>query len=107
MKKKHLWALPLLAGLLSSPVNAQITQNSLGLAAHFQGYSFEKALGVTAANLFMLPVAYELPIGRTVSLDFYSAYARGAVEVADTVYHLNGFVDTRIRANWAATPWAM
>jgi hypothetical protein len=55
----------------------------------------------------MVPVAYELPLGRSVSLDFYSAYARGAVEVADTVYHLNGFVDTRVRANWAATQWAM
>ena len=97
----------LLAGLTFSNSPAQITQQSMGAAAHFQGFSFDRSLGVTAANLIMLPIAYELPIGRTLSIDFYSAYARGAVEVADTVYQLSGLVDTRVRANWAATPWAM
>ena len=96
-----------LAGFLFSPSSAQITQQGLGGAIHFQGYSFDKGLGVTAANLLMLPIAYELPLGRSMSIDFYSAFARGAVEVSDTVYQLTGFVDTRIRANWAATPWAM
>jgi hypothetical protein len=106
MLRRFLFSL-LLAGLTISKSSAQITQQSVGAAAHFQGYSFDRSLGVTAANLFMLPVAYELPIGSKLSIDFYSAYARGSVEVADTVYQLNGLVDTRVRANWAATPWAM
>jgi hypothetical protein len=93
-----------LAGFLVSPSSAQITQQGLGGAIHFQGYSFDKGLGVTAANLFMLPIAYEVPLGRSMSVDFYSAFARGAVEVQDTVYKLTGFVDTRIRMNWAAAP---
>src|SRR5215510_7150985 len=96
-----------LAGSSDASAAAQITQLGIGGGAQFQGYSFAKGLGVSAANLLMLPVAYEQPIGRSLSIDIYSAYARGAVEIGDTVYHLNGLVDTRVRANWAATPWAV
>lgn len=80
---------------------------SISVSPNFHGYTFGDALPVSSANLLMLPVAFELPISRTFSIDGYSAFARGRVEINDTVYSMDGPVDTRIRANWTATPWAM
>lgn len=95
-----------LACACSTSASAQTTQN-LSIAPNFQGYKFGEGLGVTAANLLMLPLAYELPLGRSFSVDVYGAYAHGSVEIADEVYNMSGLVDTRVRANWTATPWAM
>ena len=94
------------AAVPGTAVLAQTTQN-FSVAPNFMGFTFADGLGVSAASLLMLPVAYEIPITRTFSLDAYGAYARGSVEISDTVYSMNGFVDTRVRLNWTATPWAM
>lgn len=97
-----------LAGLLAAaPATAQLAQKSLGASVHFQGYSFADGYPVTSANLLMTPVAFELPLGRTVSVDGYAAYAHGSVEVDRSVFNFTGPIDTRVRANWAATPWAI
>src|SRR5687768_18170942 len=100
----------LLSGVIAlcaaASVSAQ-TQQSLGAAALFQHYTFEDGLGVKSANLFIAPVAYELPLGRSFSIDLYSAFARGSVEIGDSVHTMTGFVDTRVRANWNLTPWAL
>jgi len=93
--------------LMVAPASAQVAQKSLGAGVHFQGYSFAEGLGVAAANLFMVPVAVELPLTRTLTLDGYSAYAHGSVELEGQVFTMTGPVDTRIRASWAATPWAI
>lgn len=97
-----------IAGILMvTPVTAQLARKSVGGAVHFQGYSFADAAGVAAANLLMVPVAFELPLTSTFSIDGYTAYARGSAEIDAKVYTMTGPVDTRVRANWATTPWAI
>jgi hypothetical protein len=95
--------LGLLALVGTAPVDAQ--SKALGAAVLFQGYTFDDGLGIKAANLLLFPVAYDMPLGR--SIDLYSAYARGSAEVEDAVYTMTGFVDTRVRLNWNVQPWAM
>jgi hypothetical protein len=73
--------------------------------AMFQGYSLDDALGVRSANLFIVPVAFRSAIGSAVAVDVYSAWARGAINVAGTEYTLEGPVDTRVRASWTVAPW--
>src|SRR5688572_17877824 len=104
---KKAFATVLIAALAVTPAAGQLSRQSFGAAVNFQGYTFADGLGVNSANLLMVPLAWELPLSRTLSLDAYAAYARGAAEIGDTVYNMNGFVDTRVRANWAALPWAM
>src|SRR5688572_24864704 len=106
MTNRSLLVLALVGALTASDSAAQTTR-AVTFAPNFHGYSFAEGLGVSSANLTMLPLAFELPLTRTVSIDAYGAYARGRVEVSDTVYSMDGFVDTRVRANWTATPWAM
>ena len=83
------------------------SEQALATGLHFQGYAFDDSIGVTAANLMLVPIAYQLPLGDRLGFDLYTGYARGAVERRDVVYQLNGPVDTRVRASWVATPWAV
>jgi len=92
---------------VAAPVHGQLSSGVASMGAQFQGYSFDKALGVSAANLLMIPIAYQVGIGDKLSLDAYAAYARGAVEIGDNSFTLNGPVDTRLRANYEVTPWAL
>ncbi len=89
---------------MAAPVAAQ---QSIGVNASYRGYSFDQGLGAEAAQLFMVPVAVRFPIGSQVSLDVFSAWAEGKVERAGTEFSLSGVVDTRVKASYQATPWAL
>jgi hypothetical protein len=89
------------------PATAQLNAATFGTGVHFQGYDFDDALGVKAANLLLVPFASQLPIGSRISADVYTAYARGSALIGETQHTLSGMVDTRIRANFQATPWAL
>lgn len=99
-----------LAALAAASAQAQ-QGPSLGGGAQVQSYTFGDGLGVERATLYLLPMAYRHPFGDRLSLDLYGAYARGEVALggqgADTTYTLSGVVDTKIRANWTAAPWAV
>ncbi|RMH16575.1 MAG: hypothetical protein D6701_08720 [Gemmatimonadetes bacterium] len=94
-------------GVATAPAGAQQVDRSLGVGFVFQGYSFDQSLGVDAANLFMIPVAYRQPLGERFTAELYTAWAEGRVEQADRTFVLNGPVDTRLRATYQATPWAL
>jgi len=97
-------ALTLVGG--AAPAAAQ-TGTSLASGVVFQGYNFGEGLGLENATLLMVPVAFEQPVGSRLTLDLYTAYARGAVQTDSTSFDLSGMVDTRVRASWTATPWAV
>lgn len=91
--------------LAASPAGAQ--RASIGIGGEFMGYSFDDELGADAAQLFLTPLAVRVPLRDGLSLDLYTAWAQGKVEEADAEYTLDGLVDTRIKASWQATPWAL
>mgnify|MGYP005858088995 CR=1 FL=1 len=93
--------------LMPNPASGQTQQHAFGGGALFQSFSFNEALGAEVANLTMVPVAYTVPVGSRLSLDLFGAYARGAVEKEGTTFTLNGPVDTRVRASFQLTPWAV
>ena len=93
--------------LVCSVTPAAAQSPSFGSGVQFQGYSFDEGLGVKAANLMMVPFAVQLPMGPRFAADLYTAYARGNVEIGDTEHSLSGMVDTRARASFQATPWAL
>ena len=64
------------------PGGAAAQSHVFGVETSFLGYSFDEGLGTDAAQLFMVPVAYRVPLGSQdrFQLDFYSAWARGMVE---------------------------
>lgn len=101
--------LVLLAASLAAPAGAlaQANPHAFGLGAQFQSYTFDEALGASVATLLLTPMAYTLPMGNAVTLDFYGAYAMGAVEKDNVTYELNGMVDTRVRATLQVAPWAV
>jgi hypothetical protein len=105
MRRLSIAALAALA--LTTPAGAQSTSPSFGTGVQFQGYSFAEGLGVKAANLLLVPFAASLPLGSRASADVYTAYGTGSALVGDTQHRLSGFVDTRVRANFQATPWAL
>jgi len=92
---------------LALPVQAQLQPGVLSAGVQFQGYDFDDALGVEAANLIMVPAAYQFGIGSNLSIDLYSAWARGAALIGGSEYTLSGPVDTRVRANYTVAPWAV
>ena len=55
------------ATLIGGPLQAQDTDHSLGVSAHFQGISFADALGLDVANLLMIPIAYRLTVTQKFS----------------------------------------
>lgn len=97
-------SLVLLATLSGAPLHAQ---KSIGVGADYLRYTFDEGLGPDAAQLFIIPVAVRLPVTDALTLDAYSAWADGRVDVADTVYKLTGLVDTGVRAAYQVTPWAL
>ncbi|MGQ0814786.1 MAG: hypothetical protein ACT4O1_10015 [Gemmatimonadota bacterium] len=101
------WLVPLaLLVAVVQPVVAQSRQN-FAIVPAFQGYKFPEAAGVTSATLAIIPIGYELALSRTVSLDLYTAYARGDVKIGAETATLQGVVDTRVRASFNVTPWAV
>jgi hypothetical protein len=92
----------------TAPAAAQgFRPGELAAAVQFQGYDFANELGVEAANLVLLPVAYTFGVGRGINFDVYTAVARGAALIGGTEFTLSGATDTRIRANVPATRWAV
>ena len=101
-------ALSVAALAVAAGVQAQgLRSGTLTTGVQFQGYNFDDELGVEAANLLLIPIAYQVGVGNSLSFDLYSAYARGATLVGGTEYTLSGPVDTRVRANYALAPWAV
>ena len=90
---------------LALPLQAQ--QTTMGIGAEYLGYTFDEGLGYEAAQLLLTPLAVRVPVGTSLSLDLYAAWAQGKVEVDDVSYTLDGPVDTRLKASWQATPWAL
>jgi hypothetical protein len=92
------------AALGAAPLRAQ---RALGVGAEYLGYSFDSGLEVSAAQLFLVPVALRLPVGQAVTFDLYSAWASGQIEKDNLKYTLEGPTDTRMKLSWQATPWAL
>ncbi|MFC1574535.1 hypothetical protein ACFL5A_02770 [Gemmatimonadota bacterium] len=107
-------AMLLLVGAFSAPTGAmgQNNPHAFGTGVQFQSFTFDEGLGASVANLTLIPMAYTLPMGDVFTVDFYGAYAMGAVEkenadgVAET-FELIGMVDTRLRASLQVAPWAV
>lgn len=97
-------AVLLLTVLSTARIGAQAT---IGISTDYMGYSFDDGLGASAAQLFMVPVALRYPVNEALVLDLYSAWAQGRVERDDVAYNLSGVVDTRVKASYQATPWAL
>lgn len=99
----------LLGALLvtGSVAGQQLRPGDVSAGVQFQGYDFDDGLGVEAANLFVLPIAYDQDVGDRLAFDLYGAYARGAALIGGTEFTLSGPVDTRVRANYAVAPWAL
>src|SRR5665811_1131303 len=90
--------------LIAAPLGAQAT---VGASLDYMGYSFGEQLAASAVQLLMVPVAVRFPVTNAFSLDLYSAWAQGRVERDDVAYNLQGLVDTRLKASYQATPWAL
>jgi len=104
---KRNWLVPLaLLAVYAQPAQSQ-ERHTLAIVGAFQGYSFPKELAVKSATLAIVPVGYQFVASRSLSFDFYTAYARGAVEVGGESFTLQGLVDTRVRASLNVTPWAV
>lgn len=105
--RKSLLGLAVFAAL-AQPLAAQQDQRAIAVAAIGQGYSFAEGIATESAVLLITPVAFTMPVSRSLTLDLYSAYARGDVTFrGGDSYTLQGIVDTRIRASLSATPWAV
>lgn len=98
------------AALLATLAQTADAQESRAFAVGVvgQGYSLGGDLRTESAVLLMAPIAFTAPLTSQLTLDLYGAYARGDVKLRDgDSYTLQGIVDTRIRASFAATPWAV
>jgi len=93
-------------GAAVAPATAQY---SVGTGIEYQSYDFDAGLGADGASLFMIPVAARIPVSSVEGLmfDVYSAWAEGRVQTGDSVLKLSGPVDTGVRAQYQATPWAL
>lgn len=98
----------LLLGLVAAAWTPSASaQQSVGAGVEFQGYSFEEGLGASAAQLTLLPVGTRLQLSRSVTVDLSAAWAEARIERDGAALTLSGPVDTRVRASWQATPWAL
>jgi hypothetical protein len=100
-------ALAAVLTLTASPLFPLHGQTSVGGGIDYMGYAFEEGLGADAAQLFMIPVAVQIPAMPGLSFDIYGAWAEGRVERNDTLFKLSGPIDTGVRAAYQATPWAL
>jgi hypothetical protein len=98
--------LGLAAFLLASAASAQ-QKSSVGATVTFQGYSFSDGLGTDVANLLLIPLAARIGSAGGLNVDFFGAWAEGRVERDNQTFILNGLVDSRIRASYKASPWAI
>jgi len=80
---------------------------SVATGVHFQGFAFGARSDVDAAQLLLVPLAYQRRLGGGIAVDGYTAYARGTVRRGDEVYTLSAPVDTWARLRWTMTPWAV
>jgi hypothetical protein len=96
----------LLAVLAVAPVSAQY---SIGTGVEYQSFDFDDGLGADRAQLLLVPVAgrFVLPSVEGLSLDVYSAWAEGRVQVENQVLKLSGPVDTGVRAAYQVTAWGL
>lgn len=104
MKKLAMTALAL-AFLPALPLQAQ--QTTVGISTEYMGYSFDEGLGSEAAQLFLTPLAVRVPVTTGLTLDLYTAWAQGKVDRDGASFTLDGPVDTRVKASYQATPWAL
>lgn len=96
----------LLCALALVPAAAS-AQSGVASGVRFHGYDFGEGFAAEAVNLLLFPLAFDQTITRTVRVDAYTAYARGAANFGGTEYTLNGLVDTQVRVNWTVRPWAV
>lgn len=96
-----------IAVLMTASIGAAQERTAFAVGGIGQGYSFGSESGVESATLLLLPVAFTMPVSRGLTLDLYGAYARGAVNLENETHTLQGIVDTRLRASYAVTPWAV
>ena len=91
------WATPLAA------------QYAVGTGVEYQSFDFDSGLGADRAQLLLVPVAARAAIQGVegLTVDLYSAWAEGRVQVGDEQLKLSGPVDTGIRAAYQATPWGL
>jgi len=89
---------------LALPVSAQQT---IGVSMDYVGYSFDEGLGADAAQLLMVPLAVRFPVGSSLTVDLYSAWAQGKIERDDTEFTLQGVVDTRLKLSYQMSNWAL
>lgn len=105
--------LPLVIGAaammtLAGGAQAQVSDPSLsaGGGVVFRRFSLDDQLLAQSVSLLLVPVAADVPIGRRLGLDVYGAYASGSIDQQGSSRSLSGMVDTQLRLNWTATPWA-
>jgi hypothetical protein len=92
---------------VGSPLAAPVAGQSVGVGVDYLGYDFDAGLNADAAQLLMVPLAVRFPVGESVQIDAFGAWAEGRVEQNGTVLTLTGPVDTGLKASWQATPWAL
>ena len=104
--KLRTWLVPI-ALLAAAAQTAQAQRHSLAISPGVQTYSLADEMDVQSARLYIVPVAYDLSVSDKLSFDVYSAFARGEAKAGNETHTLQGIVDTRVRASWTATPWAV
>ena len=97
----------LLALLAAGAQQAAAQRTSFAVSPTVQNYFFAEQMDVESARLLIVPVAFDLAVNPRLSFDVYSAFARGDVDIGNETHTLQGIVDTRVRATFAATPWAV
>lgn len=99
----------LLAALLlgaAAPAQAQEIGlvPSLAGGLHVQSFRFQEGMGASSATLYLLPVAYQLPLSRRALLEFYASHGTGSVEMDGRTYRLSAFTDSWMRASYTVGP---
>jgi hypothetical protein len=102
----RLHAAALLTLCSATPLAAQDAR-TFAVTPYAQFYKFGSGYPLDNASLLLLPVAYQQPIGQHFTVDAYSGFAVGTVKAAGNTFRLTGPIDTRLRASWSATPWAV
>jgi len=95
--------------LLAATLAPASAQYSVGTGVEYQSYDFDAGLGADGAQLTLIPIAARAPISAVegLTVDLYSAWAEGRVQVENEVLKLSGLVDTGVRGAYQATPWAL